>query len=489
MWDTDPPDKRRKTSENDASNTAEKPCTKPDEPSMATAHHQDSVIATPSATPKTTPSATPTQNGAGMMYSTAVEMGTSTSPPQATNPAPQGVYTIRIDAPRGCSLPKPEDFLLAAKTPDDIIGAYPYATGVEITYRSEVAAMIAAASGFDVNGRHFTPRTKVGTNRYVSAFVPIEFPDKDFETLMQRYGDVVRITRLHYKQPELSAFENGVRLVTFTKIEHSLPARLTSHGVSLGFRYTGQPPSCLRCSEIGHTVKTCTRRRAPRPRKPKAKEAPAPPPAESLTDLECPAPDDGAITTESPAGSRTGPKQVPENAASNATLNWDTDSDNDSNSSVSSMETGTPPPSKSGHSDLKRKSPHDTKKAAASPNPKAKPNSKCIPSPTVYEEQLAVFQDEIYDGATLSDTLAPIAYECRALLLQKHLGNFNDNNHGKDLDLPKKVKTEWRKLRHLHLNEHALDDRVESIFSLHFQQYYLPEGHYLVHDLDLSVAK
>jgi hypothetical protein len=63
------------------------------------------------------------------------------------------------------------------------------------------------------------------------------------------------------KVEDLQQFENGVRVATFEKLEKDLPHRLTVSGLSIGFKYTDQPQSCVRCSSMDHVVKNCPLKR------------------------------------------------------------------------------------------------------------------------------------------------------------------------------------------------------------------------------------
>ena len=92
---------------------------------------------------------------------------------------------------------------------------------------------------------------------HVSTFVPLEFPDHELNSLLSRYGDIDNIVHKYFTEPGLETYDNGCRVVIFTKLDKDLPVRLTYHGVSIGFKYTGQPLSCIRCSSMEHVVKNC----------------------------------------------------------------------------------------------------------------------------------------------------------------------------------------------------------------------------------------
>jgi hypothetical protein len=100
-------------------------------------------------------------------------------------------------------------------------------------------------------------------------YLPIEYPDKQLKDLLARYGSVKSIRRLYMKEEDLQQFENGVRVATFEKLEKDLPHHLTVSGLSIGFKYTDQPQSCVRCSSMEHTVKNCPlkRRKTTKPAK------------------------------------------------------------------------------------------------------------------------------------------------------------------------------------------------------------------------------
>jgi hypothetical protein len=59
------------------------------------------------------------------------------------------------------------------------------------------------------------------------------------------------------KEDGLRQLENGVCVVSFEAIQTAIPRRISISGISIGFKYTGQPESCLRCSSMEHKVKDC----------------------------------------------------------------------------------------------------------------------------------------------------------------------------------------------------------------------------------------
>lgn len=132
----------------------------------------------------------------------------------------------------------------------------------DITLDSEEAAEKLASTGVDIHDRHYTvnPLSK-GRLIHVSTFVPIEYPDADLLDILSRYGKIKEVRRLHMKEPDLAEFENGVRVAAFESIDKPLPQRVTVAGLSIGFKYTGQPKSCVRCSSFDHLVKDCPLRR------------------------------------------------------------------------------------------------------------------------------------------------------------------------------------------------------------------------------------
>lgn len=50
--------------------------------------------------------------------------------------------------------------------------------------------------------------------------------------------------------------------VDFLKIKETSTIAALFEGISIGFKYTGQPKSCLRCSSLDHVVAECPHKRA-----------------------------------------------------------------------------------------------------------------------------------------------------------------------------------------------------------------------------------
>ena len=69
------------------------------------------------------------------------------------------------------------------------------------------------------------------------------------------------IRHLHLKEDGLEHIENGIRVVTFTRISHAIPSVIVYRGTPLGFRYTGQPKLCFRCASAEHTVRDCPKKK------------------------------------------------------------------------------------------------------------------------------------------------------------------------------------------------------------------------------------
>ena len=197
---------------------------------------------------------------------------------------------------------------------DEIVGAQACFGGknFDVCLKSESAALKLASRGLDFEERHldFVPVNK--TRRlHVSTFVPLEFPDHELNSLLSRYGDIDSIVHKYFTEPGLETYENGCRVVIFTKLDKDLPVRLTYHGVSIGFKYTGQPLSCIRCSSMEHVVKDCPiQRRNRRPNmtvnRPESKDR----------DSTAPEPTTTAMETDSPT---TKPAETPKENGNNAT--------------------------------------------------------------------------------------------------------------------------------------------------------------------------
>ena len=132
---------------------------------------------------------------------------------------------------------------------------------VELCFETPDDAELAESVGLDFEEKHYNLYPLGQRYTFVSTFVPIQFHDEDLLTLLERYGPVKSVRRLYHKVQELSHLENGCRVVTFTKLNKPLPKRISYGGISIGFKYTGQPKSCVRCSSFEHEINECPRGR------------------------------------------------------------------------------------------------------------------------------------------------------------------------------------------------------------------------------------
>lgn len=55
--------------------------------------------------------------------------------------------------------------------------------------------------------------------------------------------------------------ERGIRVVKFIKLSKAIPKRVVVAGIEIGFKYSGQPATCLRRHSMDHVVKDCPKRR------------------------------------------------------------------------------------------------------------------------------------------------------------------------------------------------------------------------------------
>ena len=133
---------------------------------------------------------------------------------------------------------------------------------VDLCFKSPEAATLAAAKGVDFNNVQQELKTLNQPMIFVSCFLPIEFPDSELTNLLQVYGEVKGTRRLYHKEQGLENLENGCRVVSFSKLKKPIPVRLSYKGISIGFKYTGQPRSCLRCSSFEHLVAECPYKKA-----------------------------------------------------------------------------------------------------------------------------------------------------------------------------------------------------------------------------------
>ena len=135
----------------------------------------------------------------------------------------------------------------------------------DITWSDEIEPTEAATSGVDIAGRHYDLRLLGCRSIDVSIFVTCEFPDTSLADLLDRYGEFNHesIRHLHLKDEGLQHIENGVRVVTFTRIERPIPHTVIYRGTPLGFRYMGQPKLCFKCASPDHVVRDCPKKFPP----------------------------------------------------------------------------------------------------------------------------------------------------------------------------------------------------------------------------------
>lgn len=147
-----------------------------------------------------------------------------------------------------------------------IVGLQPRFGGkaYDITWISEQEAFEAATRGVDINEHHFELRL-LGRTTDDSIFVACEFPDHYFVDLLDNYGDFndETIRHLKLKDEGLTHIENGVRVVTFNRIDRPIPHTIVYRGTPLGFRYTGQPKLCFKCASPDHVVRDCPKKLPP----------------------------------------------------------------------------------------------------------------------------------------------------------------------------------------------------------------------------------
>ena len=147
-----------------------------------------------------------------------------------------------------------------------IVGLQPRFGGkaYDITWISEQEAFEAATRGVDINEHHFELRL-LGRTTDVSIFVACEFPDHYLVDLLDNYGDFndETIRHLKLKDEGLTHIENGVRVVTFNRIDRPIPHTIVYRGTPLGFRYTGQPKLCFKCASPDHVVRDCPKKLPP----------------------------------------------------------------------------------------------------------------------------------------------------------------------------------------------------------------------------------
>ena len=120
---------------------------------------------------------------------------------------------------------------------------------------------MAELGGADFENTHYELRPVGLRLIFVSTFIPIQVSDEDLLDLLQMYGTVKSVRRLYHKDPELNHLENGCQVVAFSKLNKPLPKRISYDGISVGFKYTGQPISAVKCSSFDHEIGDCPRRR------------------------------------------------------------------------------------------------------------------------------------------------------------------------------------------------------------------------------------
>ena len=58
---------------------------------------------------------------------------------------------------------------------------------------------------------------------------------------------------MRLKEEGLRHIENGIRVISFTRLHKALPSVIVYRGTPLGFQYTGQPKMCFKCASPDHT--------------------------------------------------------------------------------------------------------------------------------------------------------------------------------------------------------------------------------------------
>ena len=132
---------------------------------------------------------------------------------------------------------------------------------VHLCVQTTQQAQLAEARGLNLGDTHHDLLSLGQRYTFVSCFVPIEFQDMKLILLTKPYGDVIKVRRLKHKASGFENLENGCQVLTFSKLRKPLPTRLSFEGISIGFKYTGQPKSCLRCSSFEHVVAECPLKR------------------------------------------------------------------------------------------------------------------------------------------------------------------------------------------------------------------------------------
>ena len=152
---------------------------------------------------------------------------------------------------------------------DAIKGIVPLFGGkcFDITLDNEEAATRLAAASFDY--KHSVKPLQLLSQKsvHISAFISVEYPDEDLFDLPECYGTFKahHARCLFFKENGYQNIENGVGVVEFTSLDRDLPRKLVTRELEIGFRYTGQPIMCFRCSSTEHVVKDCPKARNPVP--------------------------------------------------------------------------------------------------------------------------------------------------------------------------------------------------------------------------------
>ena len=155
----------------------------------------------------------------------------------------------------------------------EIIGAQASYNGqaIDIVCANETTAVEIATHGLNHEDRHYDLRVASRPRVHVSVFVPIGMPDDVLAELMAGYGKVQHTRRLHYKESDLRHYENGVRVIEFDALTPPISSRVNFAGINIGFKYTGQHKTCVRCISFDHLVKDCMAARLHAVRKPPTK--------------------------------------------------------------------------------------------------------------------------------------------------------------------------------------------------------------------------
>lgn len=148
---------------------------------------------------------------------------------------------------------------------EEICGIVPQFGGkcFDITLNTPDTALKLAQSGFDYEHVRKPLRLLSSKSIHVSVFVSVEYPDEDLLNLLAKYGDLKsrNIRRLYFQEEGLTHIERGIRVVEYNKLSQSIPKRVVVEGIEIGFKYSGQPATCLKCHATDHVVKNCPKRR------------------------------------------------------------------------------------------------------------------------------------------------------------------------------------------------------------------------------------